>query len=305
MNRNVIEIQGVTRHFGAIRAVNDVDLTVREGEFFGLIGHNGAGKTTLFMLMLGLLQPTAGAIYIDGQTVHGEQFRQIRRRIGYMPETVALYDNLTGLETLQFFARLKHAAVASCMPLLDQVGLAPAAQRQVRQYSKGMRQRLTFAQALLGNPRLLFLDEPTHGLDPAGVREFYETLRVLRNQGVTVVLTSHVLAEVQLRVDRLALMSSGKIKALGTVQALRDELKLPLGFDVQLHNGAESDLHRALADFRIEGLRISGSAASFECSHSDKLAVLAALSGIGGRLLDINVREASLEDVFMGYRDVQ
>ncbi len=305
MNRNVIEILGVTRHFGAIRAVDGVDLSVHEGEFFGLIGHNGAGKTTLFKLMLGLLQPTAGTISIDGQTVHGEEFRQIRRRIGYMPETVALYDNLTGLETLRFFARLKHADPASCMPLLEQVGLAPAAQRQVRQYSKGMLQRLTFAQALLGNPRILFLDEPTHGLDPAGVREFYETLRALREKGVTVVLTSHVLAEVQLRVDRLALMSSGKIKALGTVQALRDGLKLPLGFDVRLHNGAEVDLRQALAGFRIGGLRISGPVASFECDRGEKLAVLAALSGLGGRLLDINVREASLEDVFMEYRSVQ
>ena len=154
----VIVARGVHKHFGAIRAVDGVDLDIRAGELFGLIGHNGAGKSTLFRMLLGLISATAGEIRIDGAKVGGGEFRAVRRRLGYLPENVVLYDNLTGLETLDCFARLKGTPPAANAALLERVGLAPAARRRVREYSKGMRQRLGFAQALLGSPRLLFLD---------------------------------------------------------------------------------------------------------------------------------------------------
>jgi Cu-processing system ATP-binding protein len=302
LTSNVIELTGVARHFGALRAVDGVDLSIAAGEMFGLIGHNGAGKTTLFKLMLGLLEPSAGRLEIGGVAVRGEQFRDVRRRIGFMPESASLYGNLTGLETLRFFAKLKRAEPSSCIALLERVGLAGAAQRQVRHYSKGMLQRLLFAQALLGNPRILFLDEPTHGLDPVGVRDFYDILRELREDGVTVVLTSHILAEVEQRVDRLALMSSGRVQATGTVDALRNALDLPLGFDVRLQAGAERELRAALAPLAGETVHVSGALATFQCARSVKVAVLNALSGLGDRLLDVNIKEPTLEDVFMGYR---
>jgi len=162
----LIEILGVHKRYAAVNAVNGVNLDIATGELFGLIGHNGAGKTTLFKMMLGLLPVSAGEIRIGGHAVRGEAFRQVRRSIGYLPESLALYDNLSGLETLHFFARLKGADLASCPALLEQVGLGAAAGQRVRNYSKGMRQRLGFAQALLGSPRLLFLDEPINGLDP-------------------------------------------------------------------------------------------------------------------------------------------
>ena len=133
---------------------------------------------------------------------------------------------------MRFFARLKGAETGSCRALLARVGLGNVAQQPVRAYSKGMRQRLAFAQALLGTPRILFLDEPTNGLDPEGIGEFYRMLAELRERGTTVILSSHILAEIQQRVDRLALMSNGRIRALGTVQSLRDALKLPLGIEV-------------------------------------------------------------------------
>lgn len=299
----VIEIRGLTRHFGEIRAVDGVDLTVGQGELFGLIGHNGAGKTTLFRMLLGLLAPTAGDIRIDGQAVRGEAFRRVRRGVGYLPETVALYDNLSGLETLEFFAKLKRADGAGGMRLLERVGLGAAARQRVRGYSKGMRQRLLFAQALLGAPRLLFLDEPTNGLDPEGIREFYAILRELRERGVTVILSSHVLAEIQQRVDRLALMKMGKIQALGTLRALREALNLPLSFEVALRDGCEEALRQALAGLPVSELCIHASTAHLGCERGAKIAVLAALSGLGERILDLHVREPSLEDVFMGYRD--
>ncbi|MCX7218833.1 MAG: ABC transporter ATP-binding protein, partial [Burkholderiales bacterium] len=142
-----IQVRGVSKHYGALHAVDTIDLTVQQGEIFGLIGHNGAGKSTLFKMMLGLVTPTSGEILINGTAVSGSQFRQTRRQLGYLPENVVLYDNLSGLETLKFFAKLKGAPAAQCAPMLERVGLAHALNRPLREYSKGMRQRLGIAQA--------------------------------------------------------------------------------------------------------------------------------------------------------------
>jgi len=299
----VIEVRGAVKHFGETRAVDGVDLTVQTGELFGLIGHNGAGKTTLFKMMLGLLSGTQGSIQIDGQPVRGEAFRQVRRGIGYLPESLALYDNLSGLEVMLFFAKLKDADPRSCLPLLEKVGLANAARRRVRGYSKGMRQRLGFAQALLGSPRLLFLDEPTNGLDPQGIREFYQILRELREQGVTAILTSHILAEIQLRVDRLALMRTGKIQALGTVHSLREELNLPLDFQLTLQPGAEEALRQALANQPAASVQFNGTMAHVRCPRERKMTMLNALAALDSVVLDLHIKEPSLEDVFLGYSD--
>jgi Cu-processing system ATP-binding protein len=172
---------------------------------------------------------------------------------------VVLYDNLTGLETLYFFADLKAVPRRECAGLLDKVGLSHAAGRRVREYSKGMRQRLGFAQALLGTPRLLFLDEPTTGLDPGAIRDFYRILRELKGEGVTMVLTSHILAEIQERVDRLAIMEGGLIRATGTVQALREAMNLPLTLEIAGGAGLAEQVGRVLEGMAIESIEEAGS----------------------------------------------
>ncbi len=300
---NAIQVRGVSKHYGALHAVDGVDLTVQRGEIFGLIGHNGAGKSTLFKMMLGLIAPHAGEILINGTAVTGSAFRQTRRQLGYLPENVVLYDNLSGLETLKFFARLKGAPAEQCAPMLERVGLAHAVNRPLREYSKGMRQRLGFAQALLGDPRVLFLDEPTNGLDPQAIRDFYATLRGLRDSGVTIIITSHILAELQERVDRLAIMSAGKIQALGSVAQLREQMHMPLTVtlrldpqDIVLAQDALGHLAGVNCTRNPEGLSVS-------CPRASKMAVLAALSALGGRLLDLSIQEPSLEDVFFGFSD--
>lgn len=297
----IIEMRQVTRRFGAILAVDGVDLSVHRGEMFGLIGHNGAGKSTLFKMMLGLEPPTSGEILIDGQRPRGEAFRQVRRALGYLPENVAFYDNLTGLETLCFFADLKRVDRTTCPDLLAKVGLGDAARRLVRGYSKGMRQRLGFAQALLGQPKLLFLDEPTNGLDPEGIRDFYRILGELRTQGVTVILTSHILAEIQERVERLAIMKMGKICATGTLQSLREQMSLPLRFRIDRFDGDADVLGRLLRQTAETVVYESGRGTLVvECPRIHKMAVLRVLSATTG-IVDIRIEEASLEDVFMGY----
>ena len=304
MKNSVIEIRQVFKNFGEVHAVNGVNLTIGKGEIFGLIGHNGAGKSTLFKMMLGLLPRTSGEIFINGVAVQGEAFRQLRRSIGYLPENVVFYDNLTGLETLHFFADLKGADKGTCLPMLEKVGLGQAANRRVRGYSKGMRQRLGLAQALLGSPGILFLDEPTTGLDPEGIREFYHILKELNRQGVTMVLTSHILAEIQERVSRLAVIRTGKIHALGTVRELREEMDLPLSLRVKLRAGNIQSLRDRLSHLNIEDIRTEGEdIVHIRCHREHKMAVLNALTGMQDAIADIDIKEPSLEDVFLGYAE--
>lgn len=299
----VIQALGLAKHYGSLHAVDGVDLAVQRGEIFGLIGHNGAGKSTLFKMMLGLIAPSAGEVLVDGTSVRGRHFRAARRHIGYLPENVVLYDNLSGLETLRFFARLKGAPSAQCEPTLARVGLAHAAQRPLREYSKGMRQRLGFAQALLGAPRVLFLDEPSNGLDPQAIRDFYATLRDLRDTGVTIIITSHILAELQERVDRLAIMAAGKIQALGSVQELRDQMHLPLTFELRLAPGDVPLAQQALSALAGVSGQVTDDGLHVSCPRGAKMAVLGALASLGARVLDLDIREPSLEDVFFGFSD--
>jgi Cu-processing system ATP-binding protein len=299
----IVTTRAVTKYYGAVHAVDGVTLEIARGELFGLIGHNGAGKSTLFKMMLGLIPLTSGEILIDNASVSGSGFRAVRRKIGYLPENVVLYENLTGLETLQFFSRLKGAPLQDCAAALERVGLTHAARRRVREYSKGMRQRLGFAQALLGRPQILFLDEPTSGLDPEAIREFYAILRGLRTEGVTMVLTSHILAEIQERVDRLAIMAAGRIQAIGSVQALREQMDLPLWFDVRIAAEHFEAVRTALGHLPIIAIEARDGHVAVQCRREAKMAVLEALAMLDGKVLDLHVREPSLEDVFFGFSD--
>ena len=303
MKKPVIEVRAVSRRFGDIQAVDNVDLTVAKGEIFGLIGHNGAGKSTLLRMMLGLLPPSKGEIRINGESVRGARFRQVRRRIAYLPENIVFYENLSGLETMMFFAKLKDADKRTCLPLLEKVGLGASARRPVRGYSKGMRQRLGFAQALLGGPDILFLDEPTTGLDPEATREFYRILEELKEQGVTAILSSHHLAEIQERLDRLALMKTGRIQASGTVQSLREALKLPLHIQVALRPGAEQALRTALQGIAGCEMTLHAGSANIVCDRHEKMRVIARLADLQDAITDIHLQEPSLEDVFLGYAE--
>lgn len=295
-----VEVRALTRDYGAVRALDGVTLDIARGELFGLIGHNGAGKTTLFKTLLGLIAPSAGEVRIDGVPAHGAGFRAVRREVGYLPENLVFYDNLTGLETLRFFARLKAAPAASCAPLLESVGLGAAAGRRVREYSKGMRQRLGLAQALLGAPRLLLLDEPTSGLDPEGIREFFQRLQALRAAGVTIVLSSHVLAEIQQRVDRLAILAAGRLRALGSVATLRATLDLPVTIDLRCVPTRAAALRERLASLPATVTAAGEGAFRLACARQHKRTVLAAVLAAGEDIVDIELREPSLEDLFFG-----
>jgi Cu-processing system ATP-binding protein len=298
---NVIEVLGVSKSYGEIAAVDGISLSVAQGEMFGLIGPNGAGKSTLFKLMLGLVPPDSGEIRVQGVLIDGRDFRSVRRRIGYLPESFVTYDNLTGLEVLSLFADLKQVPRSSCASLLARVGLADAAARRVGGYSKGMRQRLGFAQVLLGKPDLIFLDEPTNGLDPQGIHDFYEVLRQVQTEGATIIVTSHILAEIQERVDRLVILQNGSVAAQGTLAQLRTQRVMPSVIQVTLPPDQGAWMQAALAPIAGVELMMDGNRASISCMPAQKLAVLEQLFALKGKLQDIAIHEPSLEDLFLGY----
>ena len=237
-----------------------------------LVGHNGAGKTTLMKLMLGLLRPSAGSVRVLGDDPATNGFA-IRRRLGYLPENVSLNPALTGRETLAFYARLKGERVADAATLLDQVGIAGAASRRVATYSKGMRQRLGLAQALIGRPLILLLDEPTTGFDPELRQRFYEIIEEVRNRGATVLLSSHALAELGRYADRVIVMNRGRLVADGTLDALRRIARLPTRIRVTLKNGELDEVSRQLASVS-PWRRVNGEVIETDAAPDSKIEIL-------------------------------
>lgn len=234
-----IALENVSKQYGGRFAVENVSLTLAAGECVGLAGHNGAGKSTLIKLILGLIEPTAGQISLLGEPVSLRTDAAVRRQTGYLPETVALHPALTGKETLDFYAKLKGLNTAANADLLARVGIAQAASRRVGTYSKGMRQRLALAQALLGKPQVLLFDEPTTGLDPASRQMFYQIVEELKAEGATVLLSTHALAELDGKADRIVVMKNGHKAADGTMAELQSQSRLPTTVTVRLNRPAE------------------------------------------------------------------
>lgn len=232
-----VSVTGVVKNYRTVRALRDVSFDLAPGRLSALVGHNGAGKTTLIKLMLGLIRPDQGSIRVLDEDPAAGQF-SARRQLGYLPENVAFNAALTGRETLTFYARLKHVKPSKAWAFLDRVGLTDAADRRVGTYSKGMRQRLGLAQALLGRPRVLLLDEPTTGLDPALRQTFYEILNELRDDGATVLISSHALNELEDRAEHVLIMNRGLLVAQGTLSELRSISQLPIRVSLDFAPGS-------------------------------------------------------------------
>ncbi len=289
-----VELSGLTKRYGADDAVRDVSLQLGRGECIALIGHNGAGKTTLMKLMLGLIRPTSGTVRVLGQDPADAR---ARGQIGFLPENVAFNPALTGRELLTFYARLKGEPVPASLELLERVGLGEAAGRRVGTYSKGMRQRLGLAQALLGSPRILLLDEPTTGLDPALRQSFYEIVLELRNAGATVLLSSHALTELEERTDRVVIMHKGVMVADGSIEALRSIAELPVRMRVTVGSGTLGAVPNWLGP--VDAWQtINGHAIELSCSPDNKMAVLRSIVETGPAISDIEIMPPTLDRLY-------
>jgi Cu-processing system ATP-binding protein len=295
---NVLEALSLTKRYGSAPVLEAVSTSIPSGEVIGLLGHNGAGKTTLIKLALGLIQPTAGQIRLFGISVEGADPRLLHRRLGYLPENVAFYDNLTGREVIAYLARLKGVAEREAVALLRRVGLQAAQHARVRTYSKGMRQRLGLAQALLGAPELLFLDEPTTGLDPVATQEFFRAVRELKAAGRTVVISSHLLAELEAHIDRAVILRHGRVVAQGTLADMQRSAGLPVSICARV----AGKLNGLLREPWIEGLpspprAMDADSFSLEVPPARKVEVLQRLLKVPA-LSDVTVREPSLARLY-------
>src|SRR5690242_7329581 len=291
-----IEVRGLVKRYREIVAVDGVDLTINPGDVFGYLGPNGAGKTTSLRMMLGLIRPTAGRVRLFGRD---PQFSvQALEGVAGFVEAPTFYPYLSGRANLELYAALDRGdGAARIDEVLETVDLRDRAKDKVKGYSHGMRQRLGIASALLREPRLLLLDEPTTGLDPAGMRDMRGLVRDLGERGITVLLSSHLMPEVEELCNRVAIIRSGRIAYEGSL----DELRSRAGITYRLRTTDDVLAGRiCAAQADLEDAEPDGSAGlRFKARGEDAVAALSlALAEAGTAILELTPRQASLEEVF-------
>ena len=294
----VIETTNLTKTFGDVTAVDGVDLAIEDGEIYGFLGPNGAGKSTSINMLLDLIRPTSGSATVLGHDPQRDA-KKIRKRIGVLPEGAELYDRLTGREHLGWMADSK-SVDGDIDATLERVGLsAEDGDRAVSGYSKGMQQRLAFGMALIGDPDLLVLDEPSSGLDPTGMQEMRDIIRDEADRGRTVFFSSHILGEVEAICDRVGIMSGGELVAEGTLNELRDELELGASIRVEVTDTAAANRVRDLDGVQtvtVEDNAVEATLAS-AAAKVDVVTALAEQTAVE----DILSEDTSLEQLFNTY----
>lgn len=294
---HTLELCDINKAYGDQPVIRSLNLTVRAGESLAVIGHNGAGKTTLMKLILGLTQPSSGSIRLWNTVLTKRRTAAQYEPIGFLPETVAFNGGMTARHILKFYARLKRQPLTQCDELLELVGLSAVACHRVNTYSKGMRQRLGLAQALLGKPRLLLLDEPTSGMDPFLRRHFYRIIGDRQAAGTTILLASHALTEIEAQTDRVVIMKAGRCLIQGTLDELRATASLPTQIcvttqgrqiDALLQAIGSDAAHRKVNDDQIE----------FSCTEANKLTLLQRITQEQKYIEDIRMVPPRLDDLY-------
>ena len=307
----MIVTEGLTKVFKSFRrpevlAVDDIDLTVDEGIIFGYLGPNGAGKTTTIKMLATILPPTKGTARVCGYDIR-KQPLEVKKHIGLMPENSGFYGAMTAYNVLmyysEFFARPKKERRTRAIELLEEVKLGDAAHRKVKTFSHGMRKRLALSVALFNEPELLILDEPTSGLDPQGTYEFRNRIRSLKNQGMTIFLSSHLLPEVEQMCDMVGIIHKGKIIDTGTIDYLQEKLEgsgagMTVAFNLE---GITDDHLSSLNELEgVKGGQLVGKEYYFRVDSRRRIAELNnAMVEQGIDVYSINVKHVSLEDIYL------
>ncbi|MES3517140.1 MAG: ABC transporter ATP-binding protein [Natronomonas sp.] len=296
-----IEIDGVRKDFGDVTALSGVDLTVEEGEVFGFLGPNGAGKSTTINVLLDFVRADEGTARVLGHDVREESVA-VRERTGVLPEGFSLYERLSAREHLQFAIDSKEAE-ADPYPLLERVGLEDAADRKAGGFSTGMRQRLALAMALVGDPDLLVLDEPSSGLDPNGARELREIVESEANEGTTVFFSSHILGQVESVCDRVGIIRDGEVVAVDSIEGLREAVGSGSTLVVEVDTVPDGIAHKLKSNEGVDGVTIDGTTLRVDCADDAKTTVLSTLEDEGATVSDFSTEEAPLEDLFAAYTE--
>jgi len=299
---SVIETQGLTKRYGSVTAVENLSVRIEEGEIFGFLGPNGAGKSTTINMLLDFAKPTSGTAQVFGIDCQ-DSGKAIRRRIGVLPEGYDVYERLTGRQHLEFVTESK-SATESADALLDRVGIAGDADRKAGDYSKGMKQRLVLAMALVGDPDLLILDEPTTGLDPNGAREVRGIIQEENDRGTTVFFSSHILEQVEAVCDRVGILRDGQLVADDSIAGLRENVGGGETLVVEGQGFTDAVVRNVEAMDDVAGVQVRDSGGTLAINVGqdvNKSEVLGLIEDAGATVADFSTEEASLEDLFAAY----
>lgn len=310
MENPIIELDGLTKLYGSVKAVDDLHLKIGKGEIFGLLGPNGAGKTTTILMMLGLAEPSSGTAFVCGVNATSNPIA-VKKKVGYMPDSVGFYDNMTALENLMYIARLngmpEQQTEERARQTMEMVGLAGEMDKKAAAYSRGMKQRLGLADVLIREPEVIILDEPTLGIDPSGVKEFLSFIRHLsRQQGLTVLLSSHHLHQVQQVCDRVGIFVEGKLLVEGNIETLSRNLfgeesfavvitvkdPLPLSWEPL------KELEQLVA---IRNINVSEKAVEFSCTEDLTPDIVRFFVEKGLDVMGVRKKEFGLDEIYQRY----
>ena len=305
MDEYVLETKGLTKRYGNFIAVESLNLSVRKGEVFGLLGPNGAGKTTTILMLLGLTEPTKGQVRVLGFDP-ARQPLSVKARVGYMPDQVGFYDELTARENLIYIAKLngipRNEIQRRVEEAIGRVHLTQVIDKRTGTFSRGMRQRLGLADVLIKNPQLIIMDEPTQGLDPELAHEFLSLIQNLKEEGTTILLSSHLLHQVQVVCDRVGLFSKGRMVLQGTVPELARQV-LGGAYRVQVEaNGSSDKLRNALQTLQdVNKVSMNNGLIEIEAQKDIRPDVADAVIKAGGRLQSLRAESQSLDDIYTRY----
>ena len=300
----IIQVNALTKSYGPMLAVDHISFDVQEGEVFGFLGPNGAGKTTTIRMMVGLTQPSSGTAWVDGHDVTKESV-EVKRTIGLVPETSNLYGELTTMENLIYQAELYGVARKErkdrTLQLLEEFGLKEHQEKSFQALSRGLKRRLTIAAALIHHPKILFLDEPTTGLDVMSARGLRKLITDSKKKGLTIFLTTHYIPEAESLCDRIAIIVQGKIRVVDTPENIRDQMKEAEVLEIGLDRITE-DLKNSLLSLNgVEKILIDENRVRFRTRRLGQVAspIIRSLEGHGAKIKSINTLSPSLEDAFV------
>ena len=298
----MIQVKNLSKSFGNIHAVKDISFSINKGEVFGFLGPNGAGKTTTLNMMSGILQADSGSVTIDGNNLKANP-RLCKELIGVVPQEVSLYDEFSAYDNLLFWGGLYNIPSkklkANIKNILELIGLTDRQNDLIKTYSGGMKRRINIASSLLHNPKILFMDEPTVGVDPQSRNRIFEIVETLNKQGMTIIYTTHYMEEAERLCDRIAIIDNGKVISQGTQAELHDQSHVKEMVEITFEKPSEEKLEMLKNQLALKSIQ-NEQKVSFECDvNKDLSAIINACNYSNLIVKDLNLKKANLETVFL------
>ncbi len=297
----MIQVNNLSKSFNAIKAVNDINFTIEKGEIFGLLGPNGAGKSTTINMLSTILQSDSGTIYIDGIDVKINP-KACKKRIGVVPQEISLYEDLSAYDNLLFWGKLygipSIELKQNIHSILELIGLLDRKNDLIKTYSGGMKRRINIAAAILHQPKVLFMDEPTVGIDPQSRNHIFKVIETLNKQGMTIIYTTHYMEEVERLCKRIAIIDSGKIIAQGTQTELQRQANVKETIELEFESLSESEVHNFQAQTNLNAVQ-TDNMITIESNVKNLPAIITICNELELEIKDLVFKKANLEAIFL------